>query len=72
MGVYEARGMLEKSMKELTLKWAETRHSWDDAMSRAFEEKYLANLQMDMRNAVGAMDQMAVLLQQAYHDCGDA
>jgi hypothetical protein len=71
MGVYEARGMLEKSMKELVLKWAETRYSWDDAMSRAFEEKYLAHLQMDMRNAVGAMDQMAGLLQQAYHDCGE-
>ena len=72
MGVYEARGMHEKSMKELMQKWSETRHSWDDAMSRAFEEKYLTNLVMDMRNAVGAMDQMAVLLQQAYHDCGDA
>ena len=71
MGVYEARGMLEKSMKELALKWAETRHAWDDPMSRAFEEKYLANLQIDMRNAVGAMDHMAGLLQQAYHDCGE-
>jgi hypothetical protein len=40
-------------------------------MSRAFEEKYLATLQIDMRNAVGAMDHMAGLLQQAYHDCGE-
>ena len=71
MGVYEARGMLEKSMKELAQKWAETRHAWDDPMSRAFEEKYLATLQIDMRNAVGAMDHMAGLLQQAYHDCGE-
>lgn len=71
MGVYEARGMLEKSMKELALKWTETRHAWDDPMSRAFEEKYLQNLQIDMRNAVGAMDHMAGLLQQAYHDCGE-
>jgi len=72
MGVYEARGMLEKSMKELMLKWADTKWAWDDAMSKAFEERFLAHLQLDMRNAVGAMDQMAALLQQAYHDCGDA
>jgi hypothetical protein len=69
MGVYEARGSLEKAMKELTLKWVETKSVWDDPMSRRFEERFLTNLQMDMRNAVGAMDQMASLLQQAYHDC---
>ncbi len=69
MGVYEARGSLEKAMKDLMVKWTQTKASWDDPMSRAFEERFLAHLQMDMRNAVGAMDQMAVLLQQAYHEC---
>ncbi len=69
MGVYEARGSLEKGMKELLVAWAHTKSSWDDAMSRNFEEKFLVNLQMDMRNTVGAMDQMGVLLHQAYHDC---
>ena len=69
MGVYEARGSLDKAFKELMLKWAEVKMSWDDPMSRAFEEKFLASMQMDLRNATGAMDQMAVLLHQIYHDC---
>lgn len=69
MGVYEARGSLEKAMKELMLKWTHAKTAWDDPMSRAFEEKFLAHLQFDMRSATGAMDQMAVILQQAYHDC---
>jgi hypothetical protein len=69
MGVYEARGSLDKGLKELLSAWAHTRSAWDDPMSRAFEEKFLRHLQLDLRNAVGAMDQMAVLLQQAYHDC---
>jgi hypothetical protein len=69
MGVYEARGSLDKGLKELMQKWIQTKSVWDDPMSRAFEEKFLAHLQMDLRNAVGAMDQMAVLLQQVYHEC---
>jgi hypothetical protein len=69
MGVYEARGSLDKAFKELMLKWAEVKMSWDDPMSRSFEERFLASLQMDLRNAMGAMDQMAVLLHQIYHDC---
>ena len=71
MGVYEARGSLDKAARELALVWQEVKSGWDDPMSRVFEEKFLVPMQIDMRNAVGAMDQMAVLLQQIYHDCGE-
>ena len=69
MCVYEARGSLENAIKELMIKWTQTKASWDDPMSRSFEEKFLQHLQMDMRNAVSAMDQMAVLLAQIHRDC---
>jgi hypothetical protein len=69
MGVYEGRGQLTKAMKELMARWYETKTDWDDIMSKHFEEKYLVNLQQDMRIAMSAMDQMAVLLSHAKHDC---
>jgi len=69
MGVHEGRGQLSKAMKELLLRWSEVRMNWDDAVSRGFEDRYLAPLQMDLRNAVAAMDHMAILLQQARRDC---
>lgn len=69
MGVYEGRGQLSKAMKELSLRWSEVRMNWDDSVRRGFEDRYLVPLQMDLRTAVGAMDHMAVLLQQARRDC---
>ena len=69
MGVYEGRGQLTKSMKELLAKWTDLRGGWDDPRSRAFEEKFLFHMQQDLKNAVGAMDQMAILLEQAKRDC---
>lgn len=69
MGMHEARGTLAKSYKELMLRWAEVRGSWDDAQSRHFEETVLRNLESDLKSASNAMDQMAILLSQARRDC---
>jgi hypothetical protein len=69
MGVHEGMGHLAKAMKELSLRWNETRQGWDDANSREFESKFLQPIERDLKVAVGAMDQMAVLLHQIYRDC---
>ena len=69
MGVYEGRGQLSRAMKDLMGRWHETRASWSDAVSKNFEDKHLLPLEMDLRNAVAAMDHMAILLQQARRDC---
>ncbi|MGH7179768.1 MAG: hypothetical protein ACREJC_20495 [Tepidisphaeraceae bacterium] len=69
MGVYEGRGQLAKAMKELERRWLDTRGSWDDVRSREFEERFLVTIQSDLRTAVGAMDQMAIMISQARQDC---
>jgi len=69
MGVYEARGSLAKGMKDLLLRWGETKNDWNDAASMRFEKEFIFALEQDLRSAVAAMDHMAVLLQQARHDC---
>ena len=69
MGVYEGRGQLAKAIKELMRQWAETKGQWEDAQSRAFEEKHLAPLESDLRTAASAMDHIGVLLGQMKRDC---
>lgn len=69
MGVYEGRGQLTKSMKQLLLHWHEARSNWDDANTHAFEEKHMVPLEQDLRNAVAAMDHIAMYLQQLRRDC---
>jgi hypothetical protein len=69
MGVYEGRGQLAKALKSLLLRWNETKGLWDDVRSDDFEKTYLLPLEMDMRNAVGAMDHMAIILHQIRRDC---
>jgi len=69
MGVYESRGQLTKAMRQLLMQWHETHSGWDDAVSKSFEQKYLAPLEQDLKTALGAMDHMAVLLGQIRRDC---
>jgi hypothetical protein len=69
MGVYEGRGQLGKSMKELMNAWLETRSSWKDANADRFEKKHLVGLEMDLRQAVSAMDVMSQLISAIKRDC---
>jgi hypothetical protein len=69
MGIHEGAGQLAKALKELRLAWSETQSSWDDPISRSFEERYLVPLDPDAKKAMEAMGAMAVLLEQARRDC---
>jgi len=69
MGVHESRGNLAKAIKELMLRWSETRTVWDDARAEQFEQQYLRQLEADLRVAGSPMDQMSVMLHQARRDC---
>jgi hypothetical protein len=69
MGVYEGRGQLAKSVKQLMLRWTETRSDWNDAAAEGFEKKFLEPLEIDLRTAVSAMDHMATLLNQVRREC---
>ena len=69
MGVHEGKGILARAMKDLMLRWQETRSQWDDANAKRFEQERLLNLEHDLRSAVGAMDTMSILLAQIRRDC---
>ncbi len=69
MGLQESRGKLARSMKDLMALWSATKVSWNDANSEQFEEKYLRPLEMDLRVAASAMDEMASLLTTVKREC---
>ena len=69
MGLYEGRGQLGKLMKDLLLRWHETRLEWDDQQAKHFEARFLTPLEHDLRTAIGAMDEMAVLVSQVRNEC---
>jgi hypothetical protein len=71
MGVYEARGQLGKAMKELAHRFADAKVGWDDPVAHALESDFFVPLEVDLRNAIGAMDHAGAVLQQARADCDE-
>ncbi|MGN6505369.1 MAG: hypothetical protein ACTHM6_07385 [Tepidisphaeraceae bacterium] len=69
MGLYEGRGNLNKSMKDLLMRWSQTKQDWHDVVAVEFEKKYLEPLEQALRTAVSAMDQMAQTLSKIDRDC---
>jgi hypothetical protein len=69
MGLQESRGKIGRSIKDLMAQWASTQVHWNDGNSQKFEEKFLRPLEMDVRVATSAMDEMAALLMQIRRDC---
>ena len=71
MGMSEGRGQVGKSMKDLTQLWLTTRGEWDDGQAMAFEKQYLAPLETNVRDALGAMDAMSALIGTIRRECGN-
>jgi hypothetical protein len=71
MGMYEGRGGLAKAMKDLNGRWVDTKLVWNDAQSRAFQEKFIEPWQQELLGAVSAMDSMAVLMNAIRRECSD-
>ena len=69
MGLYEGRGQLGKLIKDLRLRWHETRMNWDDVQAKRFEERYIEPMDQDLRAALSAMDDMAGILSQVRQEC---
>ena len=69
MGMHESRGKLTGSMKDLLSLWANTKSTWSDVNAEKLEQTFFMPLEMDLRGAATAMDQMAVLLTQLRREC---
>ncbi len=71
MGIPESRGKIATSTKDLLALWSNTKVQWNDGNSQQFEEGVLKPLEMDVRTATQAMDQMAGLLGTIRRECSE-
>jgi hypothetical protein len=69
MGMHEGRARLGKTVKELQMRWHETRTHWNDSTAKGFEIQHLVNMDLDAKQAANAMDSMIQVLQQIKRDC---
>ena len=69
MSARASAAQLVQAMKELSMEWEQTRSHWRDLKSREFEEKFLAELPLDIGRAVGAMEEIETVLRKVRKDC---
>jgi hypothetical protein len=71
MGLFEAKGQLDRGMKDLTLRWQIARSQWHDNTAAEFEAKHLVPLQKQLKNAASAISLAAGLLASVRSECAD-
>lgn len=55
--------------RELSVRWEETKNSWQDTKSLEFEHKYIAELLASVDRAVAIFDELDKLIAKVRNDC---
>ena len=61
--------LLAAATKDLMRQWEATKHSWSDAKSRDFEQKFLFELMTGVERAVPVFDDLDKLINKVRSDC---
>jgi hypothetical protein len=69
MSMHESRAKIRAAIRDLRTSWSNTKVYWTDSNSERFQEEFLEPMEMDVRVAVIAMDQMATLLSSIRRQC---
>ncbi len=69
MSMQGGRDLLYGALKTLNSHWDNTEPHWQDVMKLQFVEQILTPLHEQTAAALGAIDQMEVVLIQMRHDC---
>ena len=70
MSLSTGSGKLNLALKELRARWEETRASWNDPVSQAFDENHWTPLEIQVLATLRAIDRLARELDQAKKECG--
>ncbi len=60
---------LSAALKDLRRRWEEVRQTWDDLVSREFEEHTWAPLESQTAAALRAMERLGPVLARAKREC---
>jgi hypothetical protein len=69
MSLAPGRGRLRESCVMLRSAWETTGSSWRDTQHEYLGEHFLRPLDLALRNAENAIDQMDEILRQVHRDC---
>ena len=69
MSTQGSSGNLSGALKELAVRWQETKAHWHDVKSQEFERNYLEKLPNDVGRAMGVIEEIGALLKKVRHDC---
>ena len=62
---------LQKSAHRLGQRWADASQSWQDQVSREFEEEFLWPIMPQIKLSLAAIHEMADVLEKAQRECED-
>lgn len=69
MSTRESGANLVQALKELSLRWDETKTHWHDIKSQEFERAYLEDLPDHVQRTMSVMQEIDVLLKKIRTDC---
>jgi len=69
MSTRESGANLVQALKDLTLRWQETKNHWRDIKSQQFEREYLEDLPDHVQRTMSVMQEIDVLLKRIRSDC---
>ena len=69
MSAREGGTNLVQALKELSLRWQETKEQWHDVKAQQFERDYLEELPDHVQRTMGVMQEIDVLLRKIRQDC---
>lgn len=69
MSTRESGANLVQALKELSLRWQETKAHWHDVKSQQFEKNYLEDLPDHVQRTMSVMQEIDVLLKKIRNDC---
>lgn len=69
MNLSGCKGRLVGSVRELSLKWNETKNYWRDEKSQEFEHRYLEDLFIRVDKTVAIIEKLDEILKKVGNDC---
>ncbi len=69
MSAKESGANLVQALKELSLKWQETKVHWRDVKMQQFEREYLEDLPDHVQRTMAVMQEIDLFLKKVRNDC---
>lgn len=69
MSAKESAGNLVQALKELNLKWSETKAHWHDLKMQQFERDYLEEVPDHVQRTMSVMQEIDAFIRKVRSDC---